>query len=128
MRAPDSALPGKLTDEVEGLDGRATTLRLHHLLGPHSPLRPSEASKKRHQLDARWFDERLGFTIGSAKRNRREGVREAYRRAYRAVIEETDAVVGELVKALGRIREETVIRSDLGPRGAPRGARRRRSR
>ena len=32
-----------------------------HLLGPHSPLRPSEAAQAKYQVEAEWFDERLGF-------------------------------------------------------------------
>ena len=87
-----------------------------HLLGPHSPLRPSEAAQAKYQVEAEWFDERLGFEIGVPKRNRREGARPSYTAAYKAVIEDTDARVGELLDALGDHASRTlvVVTSDHG--------------
>lgn len=80
-----------------------------HLLGPHSPLKPSEASREKYAVDPEWFDPRMGLEIGVAKRNRREGAREAYAQAYRAVVEDTDLIIGELLAALGEHRKDTLI-------------------
>jgi len=81
-----------------------------HLLGPHSPLLPSEAARSRHGVDSAWFEaHRLGFLIGAAKRNREPGVRDAYRDGYYAVVEDTDARIGEILDALGEHRQDTLI-------------------
>lgn len=87
-----------------------------HLLGPHSPLRPSDAARSRWDVDARWFDEKHGFTVGAAKRNKEPGVREAYKRAYHAAIEDTDALVAGVLDALGPHLQDTlvVVTSDHG--------------
>jgi arylsulfatase A-like enzyme len=87
-----------------------------HLLGPHSPLRPSEAARTRWDVDARWFDAKRGLGIGAAKRNKKEGVREAYRKGYHAVIEDTDVLVGEILQSLGPAKESTwvLVTSDHG--------------
>jgi hypothetical protein len=87
-----------------------------HLLGPHSPLKPSAERQAKYGVDDVWFDERMGLEIGVAKRNRREGAREAYAQAYKAVIEDTDDIIGELLAALGERRDDTlvVITSDHG--------------
>lgn len=87
-----------------------------HLLGPHSPLRPSDEARDKYQVAEHWFDERLGFEIGVPKRNRKEGARAQYAAAYHAVIEDTDARVGELLDALGEHAADTlvVVTSDHG--------------
>jgi arylsulfatase A-like enzyme len=87
-----------------------------HLLGPHSPLRPSDSARERWQVDKDWLDGKNGLRIGRAKRNKKEGVRQAYRQAYHAVIEDTDARVGDILEALGPARENTwiVLTSDHG--------------
>ena len=87
-----------------------------HLLGPHSPLRPSAAARKRHGLDDGWFKEPRGLLIGAAKRNQEAGVRAAYAAAYRAVVEDTDERVGALVDILASALPDTlfVVTSDHG--------------
>ncbi len=87
-----------------------------HVLGPHSPLRPSEAARARWEVAPSWFDERMGLEIGVAKRNRREGAREAYRDGYHAVVEDTDALVGQIVAGLGPYAADAalVVTSDHG--------------
>ncbi len=80
-----------------------------HLLGPHSPLRPTDESRDKYGVGPEWFDERMGLEIGVAKRKRREGARQAYGQAYRAVVEDTDLIIGELLEALGEHREETLV-------------------
>ena len=71
-----------------------------HLLGPHSPLKPSESARQKWQIESTWFDEKRGLSIGAAKRNQKPGVREAYKKAYHAAIEDTDERIGEILKSL----------------------------
>lgn len=81
-----------------------------HLLGPHSPLRPSDAARERWEIDASWFtQERYGMEIGVAKRARDEATHEAYRRGYHAVIEDTDEKIADILRLLGDQRERTLI-------------------
>ena len=79
-----------------------------HFLGPHSPLKPSAEAQEEHGLDAEWFEGRMGLEIGAAKRNE-PGARLAYQQAYRAVVEDTDLRIGEVLEALGQHREDTLI-------------------
>ena len=109
-RAGDKQMARQLGKKVAELwteDGRH--FAYVHLLGPHSPLRPSDAARERWKVDARWFEGAHGFTVGAAKRNQKVGTRDAYRAAYHAVIEDTDAVVGAVVEALGEYRKDTLI-------------------
>ncbi len=111
-RTADKAMPKqwrKHVDTVWSAPDAAPQFAYLHLLGPHSPLRPSEAAQDKYSVPAEWFDERLGFEIGVPKRNRREGARDWYEAAYHAVIEDTDARVGELLDALGDHAAETVV-------------------
>ena len=87
-----------------------------HILGPHSPLAPSEAARERWAVAPSWFSGKHGFMIGAAKRNQEDGVRAAYADAYHAVVEDTDALVGTLLDALGPHRADTlvVVTSDHG--------------
>ena len=118
-RTADKAMPKqwrKHVDQVWGAPDAPRQFAYLHLLGPHSPLRPTEAKRTKYDVDPAWFDERLGFEIGVPKRNRREGARESYARAYHGVIEDTDARVGELLDALGPHADDTlvVVTSDHG--------------
>jgi len=118
-RTADRAMPKQWRKHIERVwsaEGAGRQFAYLHLLGPHSPLRPSEATQLKYGVEQEWFDERLGFEIGVPKRNRREGARPAYSAAYRAVIEDTDARVGELIDALGPHLADTliVVTSDHG--------------
>ena len=79
-------------------------------------MRPSAAARARYKLDDKWFESPHGFLIGAAKRNQEDGVRLAYEAGYHAVVEDTDARVGELLELLGEYREDTlvVVTSDHG--------------
>jgi hypothetical protein len=87
-----------------------------HLLGAHSGLEPSPGAQQRYQLDPAWFTERVGLLIGRAKRGKEPGVEHAYRQAYRAVVEDMDAHVGDILEALGPVRDTclVVVLSDHG--------------
>ena len=79
-----------------------------HFLGPHSPLKPSEETRAHYEVDAALVEGRMGLEIGAAKRNE-PGARLAYQKAYRAVIEDTDARIAQVVEALGEHRDDTLI-------------------
>lgn len=91
-----------------------------HLLGPHSPLKPSPEARARHGLgdptDDHWFSGRHGLTIGQAKRGQEPNVRPTYAQAYAAAVEDTDVLLGAIVAALGPHRDQTlvVLTSDHG--------------
>ena len=117
VRSSDAALPDRFAREVQATwdDGRRHFAYLH-LIGPHSPLKPSPEAQARWGVEDRWLDDGRGFGIGAAKRDKEPGVRPAYAAAYRAVIEDTDARIGEILAALGPHRAETlvVLTSDHG--------------
>jgi arylsulfatase A-like enzyme len=95
-----------------------------HLLGVHSGLKPSAEAVARHRMDEAWFAERVGLLIGRAKRGQEPGVEDAYRLAYRGVVEDMDARVGEILDALAPVRDETlvVLLSDHGEELGERGS------
>ena len=84
-----------------------------HFLGPHSSLKPTDQARDKHDLDGPLWEK--GLEIGAAKRNE-DGARDAYRVGYTAVIEDTDARVGQVLEALGEYRQDTliVVTSDHG--------------
>jgi hypothetical protein len=87
-----------------------------HLMGPHSPLLPSSEAQARRGLDPSWFTEPRGLKIGAAKRNRLPGVRGVYAEAYRAVVEDTDQRLGQILSALQPLGTDTlyIVTSDHG--------------
>ncbi len=109
-RTVDAQMPRQLRSEVEREwgDGRRHFTYLH-LFGVHSPLRPSDEARARWDVDAAWIDPQRGFLVEVAKRGKQEGSREAYRAAYHAVVEDLDALVGELLDALGDQRGRTMV-------------------
>jgi hypothetical protein len=114
-RVPDAAMLSHFSPIVMSWSDGKRHFAYVHLLGPHSPLKPSADATKKFGLEDRWVAG-MGFDVGAAKRNQEPGVRDAYARAYRAVVEDTDRVVGELVQALGPYRDDTlvVVTSDHG--------------
>lgn len=116
-RTTDPAMPELFAAHVRDQwgDGERHFAYLH-LIGPHSPLAPSEAARKRAGVDKAWFDESRGFLIGVAKRDRKGPARKAYAKSYKAVLEDVDARIGQLLDALGEHRKDTlvVVTSDHG--------------
>jgi arylsulfatase A-like enzyme len=109
-RTVDRAIPGQLADHVEQdwtADGRH--FAYVHFIGPHSPVRPSPAAAARHAVDTTLVDPDKGMNIGVAKRDREGAARAAYRAAYHAVLEDTDARVGAAIEALGEHRADTLV-------------------
>ena len=116
-RTSDKAMPALFARHVdeEWGDGRRHFAYLH-LIGPHSPLNPSEAARARNGVTTEHFDAKRGLLIGAAKRDRTGTVRTAYAAAYQAVLEDTDERVGALLSALAAHRQDTlvVVTSDHG--------------
>lgn len=110
QRIADRTAAAKVRAEIEQHwgDGRRHFIYLH-LLGPHSPLKPSVEAAQRWQVDPVWIDPQRGFLGEVAKRNIKPGAREAYASAYRAVVEDTDARVAEILEAIESYRDQTVV-------------------
>ncbi|MCB9761103.1 MAG: sulfatase-like hydrolase/transferase [Alphaproteobacteria bacterium] len=110
-RTSDAVIASQLAKEVHShWDDGGRHFAYLHLLGPHSPLHPSEAALARYGLDEALFTEHpYGLEIGVAKRGRTPGAEAAYRDGYHAAVEDADAVVGALLAALGEHRDDTVV-------------------
>jgi arylsulfatase A-like enzyme len=128
-RSTDSRMPQEVARRVEAWASSPTAdqdrhFLYLHLLGIHSGLAPSQEARERHGIEPEWFSERVGLLIGRAKRDREPGVREAYDKAYHAVVEDMDARVGEILGALGPARDDclVVILSDHGEELGEHGA------
>jgi membrane-anchored protein YejM (alkaline phosphatase superfamily) len=116
-RVPDKAMVRELKAELaKGWRPGERQFLYLHLLGPHSPLKPSDAAKAKYDLAPELFDPRIGFELGAAQRNTPVGANEAYPRGYRAAVEEADGLVGELLEVLAPYRQDAlvVLTSDHG--------------
>ncbi|MBT3217877.1 MAG: sulfatase-like hydrolase/transferase [Proteobacteria bacterium] len=109
IRTSDLHVAERLAHDVETWTDGERHFVYVHLLNPHSPLRPTESTRTKYKVNKKWTDDPKGFLIGVCKRNRLEGAREAYGAAYRAVVEDTDAMIGDLLKAIAPVRDDTVI-------------------
>jgi len=109
-RSVDKVMPEQLAQSVSESwgDGQRHFAYIH-LIGPHSPLRPGPEARARHDLEDHWFEDRKDLNIGRVKRSDPPGVGDVYTRAYKAVVEDTDARLGQLIEALGPHRKDTVI-------------------
>lgn len=106
--ARDEQIPRRVRRAVKAWKPGERHLLYVHLFGPHMPLHPDP------EHAARWGVEehRRGRKGGYGFKGFDGGDPEAedhYRRAYHAVIEQTDAVVGRVLRALGRHRKGAVI-------------------
>jgi hypothetical protein len=119
-RHADAALPGRAAQEIATWnDGRRHFLYLH-LMGPHAVLAPSAGARIRAGLTGDLAGKT--FSLRWARRQHRRSPESSdraidlYRRAYRAVIEDTDARIGQILSSLEPYREETaiVVTSDHG--------------
>lgn len=108
-RSVDAQIPKQFAEEAATWnDGRRHFAWLH-FIGPHSPLDPSAEARKRWGLADTWFTHRGGLGVGYARRGQPKGVRRAYSRAYRAVVEDTDTRVGAVLDALTPYRDDTLV-------------------
>ena len=109
-RSVDRAIPSQLAEHVrEAWHDGGRHFAYVHLIGPHSPVRPSPEASARHDVDPLLVPPDKGMNIGVAKRDRVGPARVAYRAAYHAVLEDTDARIGEIIDAIGDYRSETLI-------------------
>ena len=124
-RHRDGDVPGRVAREVKGWnDGRRHFLYLH-LMGPHGALAPSLEARRRWGLDVE-----VGGKMMSLQWMRRQRSPQGkalamgvYRRAYKAVIEDTDARIGQILRALEPVLDDTavVVTSDHGEMLGERG-------
>ncbi len=126
-RVPDGAMLTHFSPIVMSWSDGRRHFAYVHLLGPHSPLRPSPDAKRKFGVEDHWFTG-IGFDVGAAKRNTEPGVRDAYAQAYRAVVEDTDRLVGDLGRDARPVPRRHARRRDVRSRRAPRRARRVRAR
>ncbi|MGC6507074.1 MAG: sulfatase-like hydrolase/transferase [Myxococcota bacterium] len=117
-KSMDPAFPSTLQSELskQQWDEDTKGFVYLHFIGPHSPLNPSQKKRDKYNLDDKWFETRNAMQIGAAKRNQIEGIRTAYATAYHAVIEDTDAIVGECIQILKKHDPDIriVLTSDHG--------------
>lgn len=79
-----------------------------HFMGPHQPLMPTAASRKRHGLVSTHFRKRGSLLMRVAEEGD-AAAQELYRKTYRAVVEDTDARVGRALDALGPFRAGAMV-------------------
>jgi arylsulfatase A-like enzyme len=111
-KSVDPILPDLVAEAVAGWrEGERHFLYLH-LMGPHQPLRPSAAAARRWGLEELMRDHPMGLDLRWLRSLSGDdwapGV-DAYRRAYFAVLEDTDAILGRIVRALEPQRERTLL-------------------
>ena len=77
-----------------------------HLYGPHQPLRPSKKSKLKWGISDTDLSKHGGIGLKALKDPSRA---EVYRKAYRAVVEDVDDNLGNIMESLSVLRGEKVI-------------------
>lgn len=79
-----------------------------HFKGPHHPLKPTPESARKNKVLSRYKAKKSqSFPLGPSLKSR--GYARNYRRAYQAVVEDTDARVGAVLDALSSIADDAVI-------------------
>jgi hypothetical protein len=106
-RLHDDAMASRFSPIVMSWSDGRRHFAYVHLLGPHSPLKPSAGSRKKFGVEDHWVTG-MGSTSG---RETEPGARRA--RRVRARIPRGDRghdrVVGDLVSALGPYRDDTLV-------------------
>ena len=112
-RTRDGKIPLKLRKlveswpEVGSQSGKPQFVYLH-MIGPHHPLKPTPSASRRWRLDRTLFQQRRGFRIETAQQGDAY-TKDQYRRAYLAVVEDKDRLVGRVMSALGPHLNETMV-------------------
>lgn len=97
--------------EIAGWDDGRRHFLYIHLHGAHQTLSPSKEAMARYDLTPEDLDDLPngpGLRLKKPRENQ-PGARDRYVRAYHAVVEDNDRRVGEILDALGKHREKTVI-------------------
>lgn len=106
--ARDSQMAEKVAAVVKDWSRSERHFLYVHFKGPHHPLKPSRAAARKNKVLGRYAAKKSkSFPLGPAERN--QGYGRNYRRAYQAVVEDTDARVGDVLEALSVIRDDAVI-------------------
>ena len=110
-RVGDKTMPQELAKSIsQHWDPQGRNFAYVHLIGPHSPLRPSDAARERWHLDPQWFaDPKHPLEVGAPMRKDKPGIDVAYHDAYYAVCEDVDAIVGQILTVLNPYRDDTLI-------------------
>ncbi|MGC6509071.1 MAG: sulfatase-like hydrolase/transferase [Myxococcota bacterium] len=106
----DSQMAKKIRQKMQNLDPQNERYLFYiHLIGPHHPLRPSVESRQRWNVDEKLLSKRRqGLSLKSLKPEDAYGIAN-YKRAYHAVVEDTDKTVGQILKALKPILNDSVL-------------------
>jgi len=114
-RSGDRGMVDKVEELVRGWDDDERHFLYVHFLGPHHPLRPSRRSSKEHNVRASLKNNKGVFSLWDAKGGRPIAARN-YRRAYKAVVQDSDRRVGAVLAALGAYRDDAaiIVTSDHG--------------
>ena len=118
-RSRDPQIPRLVRQEVASWRPGERHFLYVHLMGPHQPLRPSTEAAARWQIAEDLEAHPLGMSLHWARKLSPAqwitGV-DLYRKAYWAVVEDTDARIGEILEALGPHLDDSlvVVTSDHG--------------
>lgn len=104
----DAALPARAAETFADWAPEGRNFAYLHLLATHSPLFPSQEACARWDINWPQGDRGLRLRRDHVRMDQPESV-DRYRRAYHAVLEDTDARVGEIVAALGARAADTAI-------------------
>jgi hypothetical protein len=111
-RTVDERVPDLVAEQVAGWREGQRHLLYLHLMGPHEPLRPSTEAAHRWGLAAALAEHPRGFDTRWVRSPPAEGWPErldTYRRAYFAVVEDSDARIGRILEALGPHLERSLV-------------------
>jgi len=111
-RSIDREIPRLVREEVAGWRPDERHFLYVHLMGPHQPLRPSPAAAARWDIAEDLRDHPLGLSLHWARKLPADdwlAGASLYRRGYWAVVEDTDARIGEILEALGPHLEDSVV-------------------
>lgn len=106
--ARDRQMADKVKEVVEGWSRRDRHFLYVHFKGPHHPLKPSRAAARRNKVLSRYAAKKSkSFPLGPSSRS--QGYGRNYKRAYKAVVEDTDARLAAVLEALSSIADDAVI-------------------
>lgn len=106
--ARDRQMAETVREVVSGWSRRDRHFLYVHFKGPHHPLKPSRAAARRNKVLSRYAAKKSkSFPLGPSSRS--QGYGRNYRRAYQAVVEDTDARLAEVLEALSSIADDAVI-------------------
>jgi hypothetical protein len=106
--ARDEQIPRRVRRAVKAWEPGERHLLYVHLFGPHMPLHPDQEHAARWGVEEHRKGRKGGYAFKGFDGSDPEA-EDHYRRAYNAVIEQTDTVVGRVLRALGRHRKDAVI-------------------